>query len=164
MSESREALRQAYAVHFRGFDWDHFCTFTGENPADDDLVKRFLQTVRRLTRITQGPVEYLWVRERGAVAGTRHVHALLRGTGGMTPAHVERKWYRGIAHVNVYEPTRGGVYYLTKTMTAGDDERWDCSPGLGRSAVDRPSTARPEGANGPTARTWREDGLPHLPL
>ncbi len=153
MRESCDAIRQAYADYFRQFAWDHFCTFTAKQTGDDDLVKGVVQTVRRLNRVAQGPVEYVWFRERGSVAGTRHVHVLLLGTRHVSAAGVENAWRKGKADAAVYEPHRGGAFYLTKSLFA-DDELWDCSPGLGRSAIGRP----------PTSCTWSEDGWPDLPL
>jgi hypothetical protein len=125
---SEEDQRAAYTEFLKQFGWSHFATFTAATSSDDRLLHRLPQAIRQLERVAQGPVRAFWVRERGA-CGTPHLHVLLTGTAGIACERIDRAWRIGRADVEIYDPTRGAVFYLTKSLME-PDARWDLSSKL----------------------------------
>jgi hypothetical protein len=129
--------RKVYAQFLAGFSWSHFCTFTAPPTAEARLIRSFSQTVRRLERVAQGPVRWFWVRERGSW-GTPHLHVLLSGTDKVSCQRIRKEWRLGHCDVSPYDPSQGGVFYLTKDLFS-EYSLWDVAPKL-RGQDTRPST------------------------
>lgn len=127
--------RAAYAEFLRQFEWAHFATFTAATASDNLLLYRLPQAIRNMEKAAKGPVRAFWVRERGA-CGTPHLHVLLTGTEGLSCKQIDRAWRIGRADVQVYDPARGAVFYLTKSFLE-PDARWDLSSRLPRRATNR---------------------------
>lgn len=119
------ATREAYSTFLSRFAWTHFATFTAPPTAEDRLTHALAQTIRRLERVAQGPVRFFWVLERGS-GETPHLHVLLTGTGRLCCERIARAWHLGRSDVAEFDATRGGVYYLTKSLL-DPDARWDLS-------------------------------------
>ena len=122
--------RKAFEMFLAGFGWSHFCTFTAPPAVEARLVPSLSQTVRRLERVAQGPVRWFWVRERGS-GGTPHLHVLLSGTDKVSCQRIRKAWKLGHSDVSPYDPSKGGVFYLTKDLFS-EDSLWDVAPKLGQ--------------------------------
>lgn len=127
--------RAAYTEFLKQFEWSHFATFTAATSSDDRLLYRLPQAIRNMEKAAKGPVRAFWVRERGT-CGTPHLHALLTGTEGLSCKQIDRAWRIGRADVQSFDPSRGAVYYLTKSLLE-PDARWDLSSRLPRRVIDR---------------------------
>lgn len=132
---SEQDQRAAYTEFLKQFEWSHFATFTAATSSDDRLRHRLPQTIRQLERVAQGPVRACWVRERGT-CGTPHLHVLLTGTECLSCKQIDRAWRIGRADVQIYDPARGAVFYLTKSLLDAD-ALWDLSSRLPRRVTNR---------------------------
>lgn len=151
--------RAAYADFLRQFEWAHFATFTAATASDDLLLYRLPQAIRNMEKAAKKPVRAFWVRERGAY-GTPHLHVLLTGTEGLSSKQIDRAWRIGRADVQVYDPARGAVFYLTKSLLE-PDARWDLSSRLPRRVTNRAPVLDlddPE-LEFPFSRELREQGI-----
>jgi hypothetical protein len=144
-------LADAWREWAESFAWDHFCTL--EFPpawrlADPDAAFRRLQVCAdSVTRESQGPVPWFAVAERHA-DGRIHLHALLRGTAGIDPDRLIRRWERrnGGADIQRYDPSGGAAGYTVKDVPHGQVE-WRFSDGFVRAMhrLDRRDSESPDG-------------------
>lgn len=121
-AQPRMRVRRAWADHLGQYEWTHFVTVTTRLPHTPRQLKRAFEHgyVRRLTRITQGPVPWFCVVENGA-HGSAHLHALLAQTERLHVDQLRAAWKLGHTHAEPYEDRRGAAYYLTKEMAAGTE-------------------------------------------
>lgn len=134
--------RDEYADFLRRFEWAHFATFTATPSAPDRLHRAFRQTIRRLERRAQGPIHFFVVLELGA-AGVPHLHALLTGTVHLPCEEIARSWWLGHSDVRRFDASRGGIFYLTKSIHH-EDADYDLSPRLTKRQVSSGAFSSPE--------------------
>ena len=95
-----------------GFYWDFFSTVTFHDPVSfvfaDRAVDRFVRGLDDTAYAFHG-------LERGRVGEHVHSHLLL---GGIKPHRLRnviwKKWQHGKVHYEIYDPSRGAAWYVTK--------------------------------------------------
>src|SRR5205085_2862436 len=75
--------------------WDHFVTLTFKHRAGQDAVRQAVaKWIRRTEQRAKQPTDFFWAMERSEDQGL-HVHALTRGTAGLTEGPMESVWQSG---------------------------------------------------------------------
>lgn len=141
MRKTEEFVR-AWGDYLNGFAWDHWVTLTSRvhECSAERLTAEFTRRfVRRLERYAKRRIGWFYAMEQTR-AGSFHVHALLHGSGALSPHALQQAWQLGISKVDRYRLGHGASWYLAKEIgTVPDDRlRYD----LSRRMAPRLSLAR----------------------
>lgn len=133
---SPSQVAEAWGEDLHQYEWSHFAVLTPRFPdcSADRLVREFRNVfIRRLAHSAQGSIPWFYSVERSA-GGIFHLHALLARTEQATIAHIRAAWRLGISDVSIYDTSRQGAWYVTKTLGLpwAGFERWDASRRLPR--------------------------------
>ena len=122
MSTGRQLI-EAYATWWKKWDWDWFgaLTFPGY-PGRNSAIRKFERWIDEIER-EQGAGDFRYVRviETGAYDDNIHIHILVGGLkrqARLFPAIGRERWEKiaGAAAITRFDPEKGGVYYLLKTL------------------------------------------------
>jgi hypothetical protein len=139
-SDSPPRLRRAWTDFLQRYAWDHVGTLTTDRfeLSRDAFARRFLnQYTRVLARRAQRALHWCAVVEGDPIEDCRtHLHFVIGGTADLTIRHMEAAWSLGQSKILLFDDTRGGLAYLTKSLPADSD-------GLIISRRLQPLTSRP---------------------
>ena len=124
----RAATNTDYGAWLNKYKWDHFVTLTTEHSMSEQrLLRKFQdQFVRQLDRMAQRPISWFRAVEYSA-NGQPHLHVLVWANGELSDRQLKRAWPLGITDVDAYDPSLGGAYYVTKTVTTWHPDNYDFS-------------------------------------
>ena len=80
----------------------------------------------RLSSYAERSISFFFAVERNR-SGAHHLHALVSGTQSLTAKRIAHAWRLGDSRVTVYDPTKGGAWYVSKTVGDAAAE-FDLSP------------------------------------
>jgi hypothetical protein len=124
-SDSPPRLRRAWTAFLQRYAWDHVGTLTTDRIelSRDAFARRFLnQYTRVLARRAQRPLHWCAVVEGDPIEDRRtHLHFVIGGTADLTIRHMEAAWSLGQSKILLFDDTRGGLAYLTKSLPADSD-------------------------------------------
>lgn len=97
LNRYRHPLAIAAGKHYRRYHWDHFITLSTKNPESPAYCRREVGAlIRRLERLAQRPIQYLWAIEGDPAMGLLyHLHLVVYGTSGLTIEELRSCWRRG---------------------------------------------------------------------
>jgi hypothetical protein len=122
----KQQLVEAYATWLDKFDFDWFGTLTFRGyPRRGKAERVFRGWTEELAR-KRAAHQLFWVRvaEHGAYADNLHFHFLLGGLKfGTDPTDWEDRWCElaGAADIREFDPSKGGIHYLLKTLLPDRD-------------------------------------------
>jgi hypothetical protein len=124
-SDSPPRLRRAWTDFLQRYSWDHVGTLTTDRIelSRDAFARRFLnQYTRVLARRAQRALHWCAVIEGDPTEDRRtHLHFVIGGTADLTIRHMEAAWSLGQSKILLFDDTRGGLAYLTKSLPADSD-------------------------------------------
>lgn len=128
ISDSRRdsaALRLGWRNFLARTHWDHVVHLTTRlEKSDEDLLAEFRRFARRVTRVTQCPVQF-FVAVEDTHAGRGHLHALLAGTSRLLVARIGCDWKLGHSQVKLVTEQSKAIGYTTKHLDANAPDRLD---------------------------------------
>ncbi len=103
------------------YDWTHIGMLTTKNHHKPiNLEGAFSKWIRRLENLNQKRVNHLFNIER-TEAGTPHIHFLLGNVSdALSEKEMERHWGRGIADIEQYDRSEGGLFYTLKEFPTSE--------------------------------------------
>lgn len=127
MTTGRELI-EGYAGWWKGWSWDWFVTLTYAGfPWRSTALRKFQKWIADLQK-EQGTSEFRFVRviETGAFGNNVHVHLLVGGLkekARLFPGEWRDRWEKiaGRAAIVRFDPEKGGVYYVLKTLDPARD-------------------------------------------
>ena len=124
-SDALPRLRRAWAEFLNRYSWDHFGTLATDRLelSRDALARRFLnQYTRVLARRAQRALHWCAVVEGDPIEDRRtHLHFVIGGTADLTIRQMEAAWSIGRSKILLFDDTRGGLAYLTKSLPLDSD-------------------------------------------
>jgi hypothetical protein len=123
------AISDALRLEWRNFlartHWDHVVHLTTRlELSDEDLLAEFRRFARRVTRVTQCPVQF-FVAVEDTHAGRGHLHTLLAGTKCLPVARIQPLWVMGYSRITLVTDQRREIRYTTKYVDADAPDRLD---------------------------------------
>jgi len=124
-SERLLRLRRAWTEFLERYEWNHVGTLTTDRIelSQRAFQRRFLdQYTRVLARRAQRALHWCAVVEGDPIKDRRtHLHFVIGGTAGLTIRHMEAAWSLGQSKILLFDDTRGGLAYLTKSLPVDSD-------------------------------------------
>ncbi len=118
-------LLRAWKDFLQRYAWDHVGTLTTDRIelSRDAFTKRFVnQYIRVLARRAQRALHWCAVVEGDPIEDRRsHLHFVIGGTADLTVRHLEAAWSIGQSKILLFDDTRGGIAYLTKSLPVDSD-------------------------------------------
>jgi hypothetical protein len=124
-SDSAPRLWRAWTEFLHRYAWDHVGTLTTDRIelSRDAFARRFLnQYTRVLARRAQRALHWCAVVEGDPREDRRtHLHFVIGGTADLTIRHMEEAWSIGRSKILLFDDSRGGLAYLTKSLPVDGD-------------------------------------------
>ena len=113
-----------YGDYLSKIPWNFYTTLTFRLPVGwETAVRRFNIWIRRLQQRAQGELGWFRSVERGR-HDLVHLHSLIEEPESLLISDLQGAWKWGRTDIQIYDPTRGGAYYVAKDIASGKAD-WD---------------------------------------
>jgi hypothetical protein len=122
---TRKRLVNEYAGWLSSFKWELFATLTFESQPTRlkalRLFKQWLDDIQKETNAKR--MHWVCVTETGAGDQHLHLHVVLGGLPPLDLGRWSRHWrtLAGRAYIERFDPKKGGLKYLLKSLLIDDD-------------------------------------------
>ena len=124
-NDATQRLWLGWTEFLQRYEWDHIGTLTTDRVelSRDAFARRFVnQYTRVLARRAQRALHWCAVVEGDPIEDRRtHLHFVIGGTADLTIRHMEAAWSLGQTKILLFDDTREGISYLTKSLPLDSD-------------------------------------------
>jgi hypothetical protein len=122
MTNTGQQLHAGWVEFLLRFRWSHCLHLTTRYAnTKERLEAEFRRLVRRLERVTQGPLGGFLALEK-TTDGHLHAHALIAGSESLPVKRLEKAWEKGFSRIHRVRRRKAVIRYATKWATQNSED------------------------------------------